>query len=91
MKRRLLPLALSATLTRASAIYGQTPHTADPQKILELVKELQVQQRQIDDNQGKIDAKIAESRLAEMAVDTSPHLIHNSNCRPACGTKCAYR
>ena len=63
MKQRLLALALSATLTRASAVYGQTPHTGDAQKILELVKELQVQQRQIDDNQGKIDAKIAE--LAE--------------------------
>jgi hypothetical protein len=40
--------------------FAQTPAAKDDQQLLALVKEVQAQQAQIVDNQGKIDTKLAE-------------------------------
>jgi hypothetical protein len=58
--KRILVLALSSVaLLAASASRGQTPEAND-EKLLALVKEVQAQQTQIVENQGKIEAKLAE-------------------------------
>jgi hypothetical protein len=58
--KRILVLALSSVaLLAASASRGQAPEAND-EKLLALVKEVQAQQTQIAENQGKIEAKLAE-------------------------------
>ena len=63
MKSRFCLLALFIVLMRTSASQAQAPQTTDAQRVLEVVKALQVSQAQINDNQAKINAKIAD--LAE--------------------------
>ena len=63
MKRILSLLALSVMVIGASEICGQTPQAMETQKLLELVKAIQAEQAQIDGNQMKINAKLAD--LAE--------------------------
>jgi hypothetical protein len=58
--KRILVLALSSVaLLAAPASRGQAPEAND-EKLLALVKEVQAQQTQIAENQGKIEAKLAE-------------------------------
>jgi len=56
MKRILLALLLFV----ASLSVAQTPQTNQEQKLLALIKEVQMQQTQLAENQGKIEAKLAE-------------------------------
>jgi hypothetical protein len=51
--------ALFASIVATMLLVAQTSH-AEPQQLLALVKDLQVQQRQIADNQTKIETKIAD-------------------------------
>ena len=46
------------TVLAFSVAAGQTP--TDEQRLLALVKDVQAQQKQIAENQAKIDAKLAE-------------------------------
>jgi hypothetical protein len=63
MKRPLTVFVLVTLFAMLSSI-AQTPDSKDDQeKLLALVKEVQAQQAQIDANQTKIDAKLAD--LAE--------------------------
>ena len=54
-------LAVSALLISSSS--AQAPSGKDEEQLLILVKEVQAQQAQIADNQGKIDSKLTD--LAE--------------------------
>ena len=63
MKRTLSLLALSVMVTGVSEVHGQTPQAMETQKLLELVETIQAEQAQIDSNQTKINARLAD--LAE--------------------------
>ena len=56
MKRILLALLLSI----ASLSVAQTPDANQEQKLLALIKEVQTQQAQLAENQGKIEEKLAQ-------------------------------
>lgn len=59
MKRILLALLLPATLLVMSFSAAQTPDANQEQKLLALIKEVQTQQAQLAENQGKIEEKLA--------------------------------
>ena len=59
MKRTLVLALFAVMLLATSASQGQAPQASD-EKLLALVKEIQAQQTQITENQGKIEAKLAE-------------------------------
>jgi hypothetical protein len=59
MKRVLVLALFFLALLATSATRGQAPEASD-EKLLALVKEVQAQQTQIVENQGKIEAKLAE-------------------------------
>jgi len=63
MKRILLTILFPVTLLVISSSVAQTPESNDEKRLLTLIKEVQVQQGQIADNQSKIDTKLAD--LAE--------------------------
>jgi hypothetical protein len=63
MKRILSVLALSFVVIGASDIRGQTSQAMETQKLLDLVKAIQAEQAQIDSNQTRINARVAD--LAE--------------------------
>ena len=67
MKRILIPLIVPAVLFTISFSSAQTPDPNQEQKLLALVKEVQIQQTQMAENQAKIDEKINE--LAETIRD----------------------
>jgi endonuclease III len=60
MKRILLALLLPGTLLVMSLSSAQTPDSNQEQKLLALIKEVQTQQAQLAENQGKIEEKLAE-------------------------------
>ena len=60
-------LLLLTALVVVSSSFGQTPDPNQEQKLLALVKEVQIQQTQMAENQAKIDEKINE--LAETIRD----------------------
>ncbi len=60
MKRILLTILLPVTLLVISSSVAQTPESNDERRLLTLIKEVQVQQGQIADNQAKVDAKLAD-------------------------------
>jgi hypothetical protein len=60
MKRTLLALLLPGTLLVMSFSAAQTPDANQEQKLLALSKEVQTQQAQLAENQGKIEEKLAE-------------------------------
>ena len=51
-------LALMAFVITSGS--GQTPASKDDQELLALISDVQAQQARMTDNQGKIDAKMAE-------------------------------
>jgi hypothetical protein len=61
MKRILLTILFPVTLLVISSSVAQTPESNDEKRLLTLIKEVQVQQGQMADNQSKIDAKLAET------------------------------
>ena len=60
MKRVLIALILPIALCTISFSNAQTPDASQEQKLLALIKEIQIQQAQMAENQAKIDEKIAE-------------------------------
>jgi endonuclease III len=60
MKRILLALLAPGTLLVMSFTAAQTPDANQEQKLLALIKEVQTQQTQLAENQGKIEEKLAE-------------------------------
>jgi hypothetical protein len=60
MKRTLLALLAPGTLLVMSFSAAQTPDANQEQKLLALIKEVQTQQTQLAENQGKIEEKLAE-------------------------------
>lgn len=58
MKRILLALLLSGTLTVMSFSAAQTPDANQEQKLLALIKDVQTQQAQLAENQAKIEEKL---------------------------------
>ena len=60
MKRILIALLLPAVLVTISFSSAQTPDANQEQKLLALIKEVQVQQAQLVENQAKIEEKINE-------------------------------
>jgi endonuclease III len=59
MKRILLALLAPGTLLVMSFSAAQTPDANQEQKLLALIKEVQTQQAQLAENQGKIEEKLA--------------------------------
>ena len=60
MKRLLTALVLPAVLLTISFSGAQTPDANQEQRLLALIKEVQVQQAQLAENQAKIEEKINE-------------------------------
>jgi len=60
MKRILIALLLPAVLLTISFSSAQTPDANQEQKLLALVKEVQIQQAQMAENQKRIETKLAE-------------------------------
>lgn len=60
MKRILIALILPIALLAISFSKAQTPDANQDQKLAALVKEIQIQQAQMAENQAKIDEKITE-------------------------------
>jgi hypothetical protein len=60
MKRILLALLAPGTLLVISFSAAQTPDANQEQKLLALIKEVQTQQAQLAENQGKIEEKLAQ-------------------------------
>jgi hypothetical protein len=59
MKRTISAVALALmTLTLTSG--GQAPGSTEDEQLLTLINEVQAQQARLTENQGKIDAKMAE-------------------------------
>ena len=58
MKRHCAAILLA--LFAALPLSAQAPDARDQQQLIALVKEIQTQQAQITDNQGKIESKMAE-------------------------------
>ncbi len=63
MNRKIFAVILAVALFSALPLSAQTPDANEQQQLVALVKEIQAQQAQMNDNQSKIEAKIAE--LAE--------------------------
>jgi septal ring factor EnvC (AmiA/AmiB activator) len=59
-KKILAALILSAALFTISFSRAQTPDANQEQRLLALIKEVQVQQAQLAENQTKIDEKLAQ-------------------------------
>jgi len=57
-KKILVALVLSAALFTISFSRAQTPDANQEQRLLALIKEVQVQQAQLAENQAKIDEKL---------------------------------
>ena len=60
MKQILLTVLLPVALLSMLAGAAPAPEPKDNQQLLDLIKEVQKQQSQIEANQTKIDAKLAE-------------------------------
>jgi outer membrane lipoprotein-sorting protein len=60
MKRFLSSAALATAAILVVSASAQTSPSKEEQQLLELIKDVQAQQAQIADNQGKIDAKMAD-------------------------------
>ncbi len=60
MKRILIALLLPAVLLTISFSSAQTPDANQEQKLLALVKEVQIQQAQMAENHKRIETKLAE-------------------------------
>ena len=60
MKRLLIALILPILLFTISFSRAQTPDANQEQKLLALIKEVQIQQAQMAENQAKIDEKVNE-------------------------------
>jgi len=58
MKRILIALILAITLFTISFSKAQTPDANQDQRLVALIKEIQIQQTQMAENQAKIDEKI---------------------------------
>ena len=67
MKRILIALILPIALLAISFSKAQTPDANQDQKLAALVKEIQIQQAQMAENQAKIDEKITE--LEDIILD----------------------
>ena len=63
MKSILITFSISAAMLILPLSVAQTPNSTDQERILALIKEVQIQQAQIVDNQAKIETKLAD--LAE--------------------------
>jgi len=63
MKLPFLAVLFSATLLVLPFGVAQTPSSTEEEKLLALVKQVQIQQAQITDNQAKIESELAD--LAE--------------------------
>ena len=60
MKRTISFVALALVTLAMTSGSGQTPGTREDEQLLALISEVQAQQVRITENQGKIDAKMAE-------------------------------
>jgi hypothetical protein len=60
MKRTILFATLTLTALLIVTNSAQTPAGKDEEQLLTLAKEVQAQQAQIADNQGKIETKLAD-------------------------------
>jgi hypothetical protein len=60
MKRIISSVALAATALAMASGSAQTPANKDEQELLALIQDVQSQQAAIAENEGKIDAKMAE-------------------------------
>jgi hypothetical protein len=60
MKRIISSAALAVTLLLIASGSAQTPARKDDQELLALIQDVQNQQARIAENEGKIDAKMAE-------------------------------
>jgi hypothetical protein len=60
MKRIISFATLAASALLISSSPAQAPSGKDEEQLLTLVKEVQAQQAQIADNQGKIDTKLVD-------------------------------
>jgi hypothetical protein len=60
MKRNFIAVVISFSLIAGSVTQGQAPIANNDKDLLALIKEVQAQQAQIAENQGKIDAKLGE-------------------------------
>jgi hypothetical protein len=76
MKLPFLAVLFSATLLVLPFGVAQTPNSAEEEKLLALVKQVQIQQAQITDNQLKI-----ESKLVDLAETIRVARIHSARAR----------
>ena len=60
MKQIIRGLSLSAMLAATQLSIAQAPNSPGQTKILALIKEVQIQQAQIVDNEAKIETKVAD-------------------------------
>jgi hypothetical protein len=60
MTRIIFSAALAVALFAIGSGSAQTPASQDDQELAALIKEVQTQHAQIAENEGKIDAKMAE-------------------------------
>ncbi len=60
MKRTISSVVLALMALVITSGSGQTPASKDDQELLALITDVQAQQARMADNQGKIDAKMAE-------------------------------
>jgi hypothetical protein len=60
MKRNLVGVVFCISLLACSASRAQAPGSDQDKNLLALLKEVQAQQAQIVDNQGKIETKLSE-------------------------------
>jgi hypothetical protein len=60
MKQIIRGLSISAMLVATQLSIAQAPNSPDQTKILALIKEVQIQQAQIVDNEAKIETKVAD-------------------------------
>jgi hypothetical protein len=60
MKSMFIKSSMAVLLLIAPWSLAQTPKSAEQEKVLLLIKELQTQQAQMVDNQAKIEAKLAD-------------------------------
>jgi hypothetical protein len=76
MKLPFLAVLFSAALLVLPFGVAQTPNSAEEEKLLALVKQVQIQQAQITDNQLKI-----ESKLVDLAETIRVARIHSARAR----------
>jgi len=60
MKLPFLAVLFSATLLVLPFSLAQTPNSAQEEQVLALIKQVQIQQAQIIDNQVKIESKLTD-------------------------------